>query len=113
MDGGRLGGKTMLKLLLVAWCALLMAGCVFGNVRTREVDALGPYREMAVRSLTVEGVDAPKEVAQGVQTGLKRGLETWNQRRGTGPISPDQVLEVQPELLDFHGAKKAPVPGVA
>jgi len=104
----------MLKLLLVAWSAFWLAGCVFGNVRTREVDALGPYREMPVRAISMEGVSAPQEVADGVQAGLQRGLEAWNQRRGTAPIDPEKVLEVQPELLDFHGAKgKGGVPGVA
>ncbi|HZN94139.1 MAG TPA: hypothetical protein VFB81_15610, partial [Myxococcales bacterium] len=107
----------MLKLLLVAWCALWLMGCMFGNVRTREVDALGPYREMPVRAVSVEGgegVSAPPEVAVGIRAGLQRGLESWNQRRGSGPIDPEKVLEVQAELLDFNAATgKGGVPGVA
>lgn len=97
--------------LLVACCALL-TGCAFGNVREREVGALGPYRDMAVRTVSIGGVPAPEEVNNEVQAGVARGLETWNQRLAPpGPLSPDTVLQVEPQLLEVHAVKEgAPAP---
>src|SRR5262245_15028646 len=97
----------MLKLLLVACCPLLLVGCVFGNVRTREVDALAPYKDMAVRVEMVPptSLKVPQEVTDEIAAGLQRGLETWNQRRGPGSITPDAVLSVEAEVIDFHAGK--------
>src|SRR3954468_18184298 len=91
--------------LLVACCCALLAGCVFGNVREREIGALGPYRDLAVRTISVGGAPAPQEVNDEVQAGLQRGLETWNKQHAPpGPLNPDTVMEVQPELLEVHAA---------
>src|SRR3954468_15815166 len=104
--------------LLVACCCALLAGCAFGNVREREIGALGPYRDMAVRTIAVGGVPAPREVNDEVQAGLQRGLETWNHQVATppGPLNPDNVLEVEPQLLEVHatqGGAPAPVAAAA
>ncbi|HEY8208250.1 MAG TPA: hypothetical protein VIG99_12260 [Myxococcaceae bacterium] len=90
--------------LLVACCALL-TGCAFGNVREREIGALGPYRDLAVRTIPVGGMPAPGEMNEELQAGLQRGLETWNKVHAPpGPPTPGTVMEVQPEILEINVA---------
>src|SRR6185295_5152145 len=95
-----------MRLLVLFACCALSAGCAFGNVREKEIGALGPYRDMPVRALSVGGPDVPQEVSNELQAGLNRGLESWNKEHAPpGPLTPETVLEVQPELLDVHVAK--------
>src|SRR6185295_3822820 len=91
----------LLLTLLVACCALL-AGCAFGNVREREIAGLGPYRDLKVRAVSLGGVPAPEEVNDGVQAGVAKGLEVWNQ--AVGPSGSYDVLQVDPQLLEVHVA---------
>ncbi|HVE83910.1 MAG TPA: hypothetical protein VND93_13720 [Myxococcales bacterium] len=99
--------------LLVAAACGLLCGCALGGMRAREVNAMGPYREMAVRTTavtTATAVRAPQEVTDGLQAGLLRGLGGWNEARGTGPIDPEQVLTVDTELLEYHPGREMPPP---
>jgi hypothetical protein len=105
---------SMPLLLAVAGCALL-TGCAFGNVREKEIAALGPYRDLKIKALPVSGVGAPQGVNEQIQAGLDRGLDAWNQEH-QAPPRPGDVLEVQPELLEIHatqGGAPAPVAAVA
>lgn len=105
-----------MRLLVLVGCCAFLAGCAFGNVREKEIGALAPYRDMPVRALSVGGPNVPPEVSDGIQAGLSRGLESWNQEHTPpGPLNPETVLEVQPEVLEVHAAKGggAPTPVAA
>jgi len=80
--------------------AALLLGCVTGNVREREVGALGRYRESGVRVTAPRGAAPSAAVSEQLQRSVDEGLQAWNQHPRKEASA--KALVVEPEILEVR-----------
>src|SRR5512146_2237082 len=78
--------------------AALLLGCVTGNVREREVGALGRYRDLGVQLTAPRGSAPSAAVSEQIQRSVEEGLQPWNQHPRKD--APTKALVVEPEILE-------------